>query len=325
MRPETQAPLDLAAARAAWHLYLAERRAPLREAARARLSAWLERDDSGTERARRRGATPSASRLAREALRPALLDEILPTCARWVAPGGAWTRPLDLPDLTHAARLADDLLAPPPAVTPPRPVGRSPLPWLGLAGAGLILGAFLLNLSPDILLGAATMLGVLGAVGLVLWLVRRVGRTDAGATTRPDETLITHLLDEELDRLALLAFFLCAERQFARAARDPEQAPPPTTAILDAITTLVTIADQDAPHPEILREAALELRQTMLDEGYHWSSIPDGTPYRAAMGSSFRSFGRIEPEQPVTTLKAALLYQDRILVPGRVTKVRGNH
>ncbi len=101
----------------------------------------------------------------------------------------------------------------------------------------------------------------------------------------------------------------------------PEEAREPI-AVYEAIAQFSSALRRDPMDPHELREIAEDLLQRFENEGFEWKLVEEGAPYHTAIREDFDSFGLIEPGEPVTTLRAALLRHGLLKKRGLVRRIR---
>jgi hypothetical protein len=277
---------------------------------------------------------------------PLLTTELVPACLDWLGEQLPPNTPSanDLaPELTLAAAAL-----PVPALPPPiGDAAGNALVWLALAAAGGLAGALLIDWSRALLtalltLAAAAWLlrrpatalpapgGIAGRLlgqvltraraGLVRWLAASPSAAGQPVCTLAD---LNALVDRYYQAGAALVLLTCWARLTAPAApanRDETAGLAPSTALFEAMGVLqrALVAGSDAP--DDLRDAAEELAQAFARDGYTWEGIAPGTPYDDSLAARFRTFGAIEPGQPVKLLKSALCRDGTVLIRGTLKR-----
>lgn len=168
--------------------------------------------------------------------------------------------------------------------------------------------------------GLPQRLGGKIGVQLLRWLIRAEapGRAPVGIVA------LRQAIEDDFDLCASLLLLVCRSRLGARptAAAAPALSPP-ARSVYDAIAPLAQAIETNGDDAKAIREMALELVQTMREEGLLWQTVSEGEPYRPDMGGAYETFGHIAVGQPVKTLKPALCAGDTVVVPGLLQRIRG--
>jgi hypothetical protein len=110
------------------------------------------------------------------------------------------------------------------------------------------------------------------------------------------------------------------------SARQDREAPVSATAgwsaaVLEALTALRRLAQQNGEDRKALGLAIEALFQRLQEEGTVWKEVPSGTPFEDPVGHEFAPFGLVQPGQPIEMLQEAI-YQGGVLVQkGRVRRL----
>lgn len=163
-------------------------------------------------------------------------------------------------------------------------------------------------------------------VGLAAKLVNFVLKPETN-TPNISSAEISAAVERGFDAFASLAFVICvmhcATEKDKSASQSGDGLQIAESSVHQALTILMRYLEKSPEDLETIRDMALELHQRLHDEGYAWENIPEGTPFSEDFKQRFRLFGLIEPGQPVQTLEPCFMRSGVVIVPGRITRVRG--
>jgi hypothetical protein len=150
-----------------------------------------------------------------------------------------------------------------------------------------------------------------------------------GAGARFQKDLVAHVSSQlrhnsDLVLILCLDYFVFGRQLLGPRAGKSVSASDEPTEIFEPIARIAQVLEQRPVDLNELHDFAQELVQRFRDQGYEWYIVKENTPYQEAMADRFVNFGHIETNQPVKTIKAALLRWGITKNKGMIRRVRSS-